>query len=231
MNLLRGCSNSFIMRIKISSIAAGILCATTFLSKAQDMPPATSMVYPGIDGKLVYVADSLGNKIPDFSNAGYKGGGVAIPYVPVKVIVWPVAGDNSDNIQAAIDKVSALPPDASGFKGAVLLKMGLYALEKPVAIKASGVVLRGEGMSDIGTILIGKTPKETQGRGNRGRAALISISGSSGWAPQEDTKQIITDRYVAVGARSFVVASAKSFKVGDKVLVRRNGNEDWIKEL
>jgi|SRR5450759_3254903 len=41
----------------------------------QDIPPTTSLVYPGTDGRLVYVADSLGNKIPDFSNAGYKGGG------------------------------------------------------------------------------------------------------------------------------------------------------------
>src|SRR5688500_13866203 len=125
MSLLRSCSNSFIMRIKIYSIAALLFCVNTFFSKAQDMPPATSMVYPGIDGKLVYVADSLGNKIPDFSNAGYKGGGVAIPYVPVKVTVWPVAGDNADNVQAAIDKVSAMPLDASGFRGAVLLKMGI----------------------------------------------------------------------------------------------------------
>lgn len=219
------------MKIKIASIAALLFCANAYISQAQDMPPATTMVYPGIDGKLVYVADSLGNKIPDFSNAGYKGGGVAIPYVPVKATVWPVAGDNSDNIQVAIDKVSTIPPDAAGFRGAVLLKMGTYSLEKPVAIKASGVVLRGEGMSDIGTILIGKTAKEAQGRGNRGRSALINISGSSGWAPQEETKQIITDKYVPVGAKSFSVASAKGFKVGEKVLVRRNGNEDWIKEL
>ena len=219
------------MRTKFFSIAAFLFCIDAYNSKAQDMLPATSLVYPGIDGKLVYVGDSLGNKIPDFSNAGYKGGGVAIPYVPVKVIVWPVAGDNSENIQAAIDKVSLIPPDASGFRGAVLLKMGSYVLEKPLAIKASGIVLRGEGMSDIGTILIGKTAKETQSRGNRGKMALINIIGSSGWVPQEDTKQIITDRYVPVGARSFMVASAKGFKVGDKVLVRRNGNEDWIKEL
>jgi hypothetical protein len=95
------------------------------------MPPATSLVYPGIDGKLVYVADSLGNKIPDFSNAGYKGGGVPLPYVPVKVTVWPVPGDNSDNVQAAIDKISAMPVDAHGFRGAVLLKMGIYPLENP----------------------------------------------------------------------------------------------------
>jgi hypothetical protein len=37
-----------------------------------NLPPTTSKVYPGTDGKLVYVADSLGNKIPEFSNAGTK---------------------------------------------------------------------------------------------------------------------------------------------------------------
>ncbi len=34
-----------------------------------------------------------------------------------------------------------------------------------------------------------------------------------------------------VGASSFNVASAKAFKKGDKILVRRQGNEDWIKEI
>ena len=102
------------------------------IASAQDIPPTTTLVYPGTDGKLVYVADSLGNKIPDFSNAGYKGGGVPIPYVAIKETVWPVPGDNSANIQAAIDSVSALPLDASGFRGAVLLKMGTYELEKPL---------------------------------------------------------------------------------------------------
>ncbi len=198
------------------------------LIKAQDIPPTTTLVYPGTDGRLVYVADSLGNIIPDFSNAGYKGGGVPIPYVANKVTVWPVLGDNSANIQAAIDKVSALPLDASGFRGAVLLKIGTYELEKPISIKASGVVLRGEGMSEIGTILIGKIPKDRQ---VYGRGGLVNISGPKAIAPQEDTKQIITDKYVPVGARSFNVVSAKGFKVGDKILVRRIGNQDWIKEI
>ncbi|MBE7173003.1 MAG: hypothetical protein INR73_20670 [Williamsia sp.] len=221
------------MRIYLHLIAAFVFCLGICSAKAQDMPPTTSLVYPGVDGKLVYVADSLGNKIPDFSNAGYKGGGVAIPYVPVKATVWPRPGDNADNIQAAIDKVAALSPDAAGFRGAVLLKMGAYELEKPVAIKTSGIVLRGEGMSDVGTILIGKTPKETaaQGAPRGGRPALVNITGLSGWMPQEETKQTISDKYVPVGARSFSVASAKGFKAGDKVLVRRNGNEDWVREL
>jgi hypothetical protein len=213
--------------IKFSSVLL-MFFITGLTVIAQDIPPTASLVYPGTDGKLVYVADSLGNRIPDFSNAGYKGGGVAIPYVPNKITVWPVVGDNSDNIQAAIDKVSALPLDASGFRGAVLLKIGTYNLEKPVTIKASGVVLRGEGMSEIGTILIGKIPKDRQAYG---RGGLVNISGPTAIAPQEDTKQTITDKYVPVGARSFNVVSAKGFKVGDKVLIRRIGNQDWIKEI
>ncbi len=200
------------------------------IASAQDIPPTTTLVYPGTDGKLVYVADSLGNKIPDFSNAGYKGGGVAIPYVAIKETVWPVPGDNSGNIQSAIDRVSALPQDASGFRGAVLLKMGTYELEKPIYIKASGVVLRGEGMSDIGTIFIGKVPKEKQAS-PFGRSALVNIGGASGTTQQEETKQLITDNYVPVGTRSFNVVSSKGFKIGDKVIVRRIGNQDWIKAI
>jgi hypothetical protein len=201
---------------------------------AQDIPPTTSLVYPGTDGKLVYVTDSLGNKIPDFSNAGYKGGGVPIPYVAIKETVWPVPGDNSDNIQAAIDRVSSLPLDAFGFRGAVLLKMGLYNLEKPLYIKASGVVLRGEGMGDTGTILYGILPPRdpnATGRQRMARPDLINFGAENGTEPLEDSKQAITDDYVPVGAVSFNVKSATGFKKGDKVMVRRFGNEDWVKEL
>jgi hypothetical protein len=228
------------MKLRKNSFAILLLLSAGFVVMAQDLPPATSLVYPGTDGRLIYVADSLGNKIPDFSNAGYKGGGVSIPYVAIKETVWPVSGDNSENIQAAIDRVSALPQNAAGFRGTVLLKMGIYNLEKTISIKTSGVVLRGEGMSDIGTILVGKLediPEESQGlpmeRQRRGfrRSPLISVDGESGFIPQEDTKQAITDEYVPVGARSFNIASTKGFKPGDKVLVRRFGNQDWLKEI
>jgi hypothetical protein len=186
-----------------------------------------------VDGKLVYVADSLGNKIPDFSNAGYKGGGVSVPNVAIKETVWPLPGNNADNVQAAIDRVSVLPVDVNGFRGAVLLKMGIYELEKPIYIKASGVVLRGEGMSEIGTVLIGKTAKTTQSQTPQrgGRPALINISGGGAIKLLEETKQVITDKYVGVGARSFAIVSAKNFKIGDKIMVRRIGNEQWIREL
>lgn len=208
-------------------------------TQAQDLPPTTTLVYPGTDGKLVYIADSLGNKIPDFSHAGYKEGGVPIPYVPIKETVWPVLGDNSANIQAAIDRVSALQPDVSGFRGAVLLKMGMYPMEKPVQIKTSGVVLRGEGMGETGTILIGKLEKisddkkgaSLERQGFSRRSAIINVAGESGITPQTETRQAITDSYVPVGATAFNVAAVKGFKPGDKILVKINGNKEWIKEL
>ena len=41
-------------------------------------------VYPGPDGKLVYKTTPAGDRIMDFSNAGYMGGGVALPALPVR---------------------------------------------------------------------------------------------------------------------------------------------------
>src|SRR3954466_14219665 len=95
--------------------------ALLFRRQLQDLDPTVSKVYPGPDGKLVYVPDEQGNVILDSSHAGYGGGGVPIPTVPVKEIIWPVAGDNTEHVQAAIDRVSALPLDKFGFRGALVL--------------------------------------------------------------------------------------------------------------
>jgi hypothetical protein len=222
--------------------------APALLSRAwaQDLPATVSRVYPGVDGRLVYVPDAQGNVIHDASHAGYGGGGVAIPYAPVAETVWPVAGDNTATVQAAIDRVSSLPLDGNGFRGAVLLRAGYYALATPLRIQASGVVLRGEGMGDTGTILIGTraSPSDTGrgapgaaggrgGRGGRGgfgggQTTLVVIGGESGAVADEASAVAISDEYVPVGARSFQVASARGFRTGDAVIVRRHGNQDWV---
>ena len=64
------------MKAIVSFFSLLMFSITGLFAGAQDMSPTTTLVYPGTDGRLVYIADSLGNKIPDFSNAGYKGGGV-----------------------------------------------------------------------------------------------------------------------------------------------------------
>src|SRR5437870_1474208 len=64
------------------------------------------------NGKLVYMPNAQGNIIPDFSNCGYGGGGVEPPAnISVKETVEAPAGDAGAVIQAALDKVAALPLD------------------------------------------------------------------------------------------------------------------------
>ena len=102
---------------------------------------------PGPDGKLVYKTTDKGDRIMDFSHAGDRGGGVALPDVPVKKTVKPL-GEGKDDaaaIQSAIDEVAKMEPDGDGFRGAVLLAPGVFTCAKPISLSASGVVLRGSG--------------------------------------------------------------------------------------
>src|SRR5690348_4311862 len=109
--------------------AAGVTAA-----RDGDEPrPHSQWVYPGPDGKLVYKRTGRGDRIMDFSAAGYRGGGVAIPEVPVKRTVGPPDGDATAAIQEAIDQVSQLPT-ADGFRGAVLLRPGTYRCERTLLI-------------------------------------------------------------------------------------------------
>ncbi len=201
-------------------------------TQVDDLAPTVSRVYPGSDGKLVYVPDEQGNTISDCSHAGYGGGGLPIPTVPVKETIWPVAGDNTETVQAAIDKVSAFPVDKNGFRGALLLRAGYYKMATPVKIQASVVVLRGEGMGDTGTILVGTGTGRTGSSGGRGGAGgqptLVRIAGASGWTTKDDTRQVVLDDYVPVGSRTIRVVSARDFKPGDTVIVRRIGNQDRV---
>lgn len=185
-------------------------------------------VYPGPDGKLVYWQDDKGNRIPDFSNCGYRGGGVAIPDVPVKIELSPPEGDATAAIQQAIDTVSALPPDAEGRRGAVLLKKGIFRVGNPLVIKTGGVVLRGQGSGEEGTVLLATS---------RTQHTLVEIGGlpadGGKEAPRElkGTRRAITDDYVPVGARTITVTDAGGFKPGDTVIVQRVSTAAWIHEL
>src|SRR5256885_1285860 len=80
------------------------------------------------------------DRIMDFSPAGYMGGGVALPDVPVRRTVEPSGGDDDTaRIQAAIDAVAALPL-TDGVRGAVLLAPGVYPCSAALTISAGGVV-------------------------------------------------------------------------------------------
>ena len=81
-------------------------------------------VFSGINDRLVYASDSLGNRVPDFSWCGYMAAERSIPLVPARIRVPVIEGDATLRIQSAIDYVASLPVDSNGFRGAVSLDKG-----------------------------------------------------------------------------------------------------------
>ena len=211
--------------VTVLAIAAG--CASSSGGRE------SAWVHPGRDGKLVYRATERGDRIMDFSHAGYMGGGVALPDVPVKVTVKPSGGaDDTAAIQAAIDEVSKLPADDNGFRGAVLLAPGAFTCKDTLTLATSGVVLRGSGSGEGGTTI--------KMVGPRHRAITIGSQAGrqidSGNEPREDApatapagaKTSITDAYVPAGTNAFSVADARGFAVGDRIAITRPTTKAWL---
>ena len=189
-----------------------------------DPPKPAQIVQMGEDGHLIYPPyDDEGDIMIDFSRVGYKNGDEPIPEVPVVMELEPSAGEEDDTayIQAAIDKVSELPMDQNGIRGALLLKKGTYRIANSVYIKASGVVLRGEGDSTDGTVVLATGTEQYN---------PIIIQGSGSATKNGDQIQIV-DTYVGVGARTFTVEDASSLNLGDEIIVYRPSTEEWISDI
>ena len=151
----------------------------------------------------------------DFSHAGYRGGGVALPDVAVKRTVKPSGGeDDTKGIQDAIDDVAKLPLE-NDFRGAVLLAPGVYPCADTINIAASGVVLRGSGSGTNGsTIKMTGKPHlaiNVRAPGGRGRRGMTSNADSTS-SPSSDEAPLfqttIADAYVPSGTNSFHVNDA-----------------------
>ena len=193
-----------------------------------------------IDGKLVYglyaSRDQVNalNIIPDFSHAGYMGGGVSLPSyqsIPVHARLSPSGGDDLAQLQAAIDRTALLTPDARGIRGAVLLSPGEFKISDSLAIRSSGVVLRGSGQGKGGTIIRATTTTPDKGESVLlvGEKESSNSDGEKGPALDADpAKSQIIDDYVPVGATAVNVASVKGYAVGDEVSVVKTPNSHWL---
>jgi hypothetical protein len=181
-------------------------------------PPIISVV----NGKLVYGKDEHGNRVPDFSTSGYAGGDREVPVAPVKVVISVTKGDETANIQKAIDYVAGLPADANGLRGAVLLLKGQHEILGALQITNSGVVLRGQGMDKDGTVLLAT---------GLDRRTLITIRGGNDRKSNSNAGWQITDDYVPVSSTSFHVKDASGLKAGNTVAITRPCTKDWIDSL
>jgi hypothetical protein len=206
-------------------VAAGLwaclgLAVVVSAARAQVAAPSVTV---SSAGALVYQSDARGNTVVDFSHAGYGGGGVAIPDVPIRVVVGPGPGDDGLRIQRAIDIVSALPLDASGLRGTVLLLPGRYEVAGALRIAASGVVVRGSGREgpSATTVVAEGTSRRT----------LFVLAGSGTPVERPRSRRRVVDAYVPVGAYAVTLDDAAGLRVGDRLMVHRPSTKAWISSL
>lgn len=181
------------------------------------------------NGKLKYRQDTMGDVIPDFSYVGYKRGSINIPNVDVVATIYPIEGDASDKIQRIIDSVGANTPlNSEGIRGAILIKAGQYKLSKNIVIKYNGIVIRGEGESEEGTVLTATSTSGSESNNTK----LIKLGASSGTLSKIiSSKQQIAVPYIPVGAKYVIIPSGNDYAVGDHICIYQQFNNAWISDI
>ena len=192
---------------------------SVFAQKSKTVEPPKP-VFKDKNGRMAYTPDAQGNRVPDFSFAGYMAGERAIPMAAVKVLVPVKAGDATVRIQSAINYVSKLPIGKDGLRGAVLLSAGVHEVSGTLTIPASGVVLRGAGMTDQGTVIHAT---------GLDRIGVIRILGKANRL--DEAPVTITDQYVPVNATQITLANITGFKTGDPINIYRPSTKEWIEDI
>jgi hypothetical protein len=184
----------------------------------------SSTVFQRNGDRLTYFSDHEGNRIPDFSHAGYRGGGVELPYYPVKISISPKEGDDTESINGAIAYVEGLAPDENGIRGAVLLEPGIYQISGQLNIKESGVVLRGSGS--------GSEPENATilqvSKSFRGSVVQIGNKDYNWLYDFRSHRTFVSTEFVPVGSRNFAVEDIGTFEVGDNIIIRHRSLQKWL---
>jgi hypothetical protein len=174
--------------------------------------------YPGPNGKLLYKTTARGDRIIDFSYAGYHGGGVQPPQIASAETVPASGGDDSAAIQAAIDRAAAAY--ATDHKPrAVTLAPGTFHCSTQLRLSESGVVLRGSGANGSAATVIQMTG---------GKHTCFEIEGKEHVSVDGTKATAVTDAYVPSGAVSFNVANASGLHAGDTIQIARPVTNTWI---
>lgn len=162
-------------------------------------------------------------RLPDFSYAGYHSGEKPIPSPSQSASVLTFGARPNDEIddsaafQKAIDSTQT---------GVILIPKGRYILSNFLEIKKSGIVLRGEGQGQDGTILYMPKPateisgKKDYGFATGGSGQIISFSGAN-------TSPYLTNVKPGAqrGTHTVTVDNPSKIKAGDKVMLQVNDDK------
>lgn len=207
------------MRIGHSLLPLVLLLCTSLHLSAQSFDPLTVT-----SENIEFNAYPDGDRVPDYSFAGYCAGEEPLPDVlsfkDIPVIKLQAKGPREDmtfEIQAAIDHISSLPLREDGFRGVVLLDEGEFNIRGSLRIGQSGVILRGSGQKTI--LRAYGTSRET--------AVRIEGTDDRSWSEAIE----ITAAYTAVGADRLQLKSSHGLKAGDEIRITRPSTQEWIELL
>ncbi|KAF7560401.1 hypothetical protein G7046_g3744 [Stylonectria norvegica] len=153
-----------------------------------------------------------GDRLPDFSYCGYHSSELSLPDIsstPASVLN-PTKGDQTKQIQAALDKV------ATDGGGVVSLTGGNFSISSGLQIPKS-VTLRGLG-PDKTKLLVIKQP-----------SVPVITMGTGGGSVKVLLRAPITDSYVPIGTSVVTVGSTKGFSEGQTVFIQRAVTADWVR--
>ncbi|MEM0914036.1 MAG: hypothetical protein AAGK09_05430 [Planctomycetota bacterium] len=211
----------------MTATAAGTALVMTVGLASPALGQSSAWVEQGVTG-LVYQRDNRGDRIMNFSEAGYQGGAPIPTAASVTDRVLRVSatpGDNRSSIQAAIDQVSAWSVNEHGYRGVVELQAGQYDISDGLVIHTSGVILRGagDGAAAASNTVLRSTSTD--------QINLIDVRNTQQYANNlfgQGTPVNIVEKVVPAGASSFRVADTSSFGVGDWVNVKHTPQQAWF---
>ena len=221
------------MRLHIAALCA---LALFYSSHSAGNPgPYSQWVRLNADGKLAYGTTPSGDHIVDFSYAGYRGGGVALPDAPVVETLTPSGADDSAALQSALGRAAARGAKANAPQ-ALLLAPGTFHLSAPINISASNLVLRGSGR-DKTTLQLTGTPHIGFIIGLESSATAANPDADSNNEPtstEAATKAphghtTLADAYIPSGTRQLPVTDATGFSIGETILISHPITPDYVR--
>ncbi|KAG0250621.1 hypothetical protein BG011_008205 [Mortierella polycephala] len=209
--------------------------------------PYSKIVYPTTtsdpNSPLGYIAyNRQGDRIMDFSMVGWNEGNTELPdpkqQVPVIENLFPRPkadsdsdqGDDTDRIQKALDRVAkktraTVKATTVVPTGALVLARGVYRISRPLKIRDSGILFRGDPAGGSRIVC------QWEPTGPR---YAIEIEGKTDKMLKETRIPIVSD-YTPVGSFYLTLDPAyfqdARLKVGDQVIVTRIGNERWVQDI
>lgn len=177
------------------------------------MPSPTYLNYRDLDSEF----QNAGDRLPDFSWAGYHASNISLPSsgLPATFKLY-ATGDTTDrttDIQNALDNCKQL--------GRVIeLQAGIYYINSgTISLKQSNCILRGSLNGGDPQVLIVMT--------GAFRSAF-TVGEPKQLSPIWQDSVNITDDYVGVGTNTFNVSDSSGFVVGQPVSVQRTASAQWI---